>query len=258
VTTETITLALSGDLTLDVMSNTLSRYWRVVRAISRAAAGKEGIDWVLEAVEKNGLIATYGSSAPAALQAGLLYDEAGEALASHDLTGLTKPVRDAGWKLLECVDGDVVESMRLETPRRDATIYQFPPGKSMPGVAPKPEPIPPALGAVQGRVQTLSTRGSLHFILYDVLRDRPVSCYLAADVDNESLMKDVWGKLVVVDGLVKRDHRTGRPITIRQVRDVQRVEEVDIRSYRSAKGKLPWIVEGESSEALVRRLRDAQ
>ena len=77
---------------------------------------------------------------------------------------------------------------------------------------------PVAYGGVTGRIQTLSSRGGLRFTLFDTLFDRAVSCYLAEG--QEELMRDVWGRMAVVEGLVTRDRATGRPQVIRSVRGV--------------------------------------
>jgi hypothetical protein len=112
-----------------------------------------------------------------------------------------------------------------------------------------------AYGGIEGRVQTLSSRGSLRFTLYDLLHDRAVSCYLASGA--EETMRDVWGKLALVEGWVKRDAQTGRPITVRQIRNVTLLAEYPPASYKDARGAVKRQPGQMRGEEIIRRLRDA-
>jgi hypothetical protein len=112
-----------------------------------------------------------------------------------------------------------------------------------------------AFGAVEGRVQTLSSRGGLRFTLYDSLHDRAVSCYLAEG--HEDIMRDAWGRLAVVQGLVKRDPRTGRPVTIREVRSVELLGERSPHDYKRARAAIPLPEGARRAEDVIRQLRDA-
>src|SRR5690606_8099939 len=78
-------------------------------------------------------------------------------------------------------------------------------------------------GGVRGRIESMSRRGRLQFTLYDALTDRGVQCYLAAGM--EDAMREVWGKLAIVEGIVHRDPVYGRPITVREVRGITIIPE---------------------------------
>jgi hypothetical protein len=106
-------------------------------------------------------------------------------------------------------------------------------------------------------VQTLSSRGGLRFTLYDTLNDRAVSCYLAEDFDQEH-MRDVWGRRAIIEGWVKRDATSGRPLTIRRVSNVVvRPETEPGGSYREARAAVPLSDSTLLPELVIRRLRDA-
>jgi hypothetical protein len=69
-----------------------------------------------------------------------------------------------------------------------------------------------ALGSIEGKLQTLSERGGLKFIVYDALTDKGVRCYVA-----EELMPDAtraFGKRVYVYGMIHYDNK-GNPKTIK-------------------------------------------
>ena len=114
---------------------------------------------------------------------------------------------------------------------------------------------PVAYGGVTGRIQTLSSRGGLRFTLFDTLFDRAVSCYLAEG--QEELMRDVWGRMAVVEGLVTRDRVTGRPQVIRGVRRVAIVREADPDAYLASRGVLREGTARRSPEEAIRELRSA-
>jgi hypothetical protein len=115
-----------------------------------------------------------------------------------------------------------------------------------------PRSYPPAYGAVSGQVETLARRNSLRFVLYDVLHNKAVSCYVAEG--EEEKMRDIWGKFVTVEGIVTRDPLDGRPSSVRQITSIVKRPERQI-SYRDARGASPY--SAVSPEDLIGRVRDA-
>jgi hypothetical protein len=115
-------------------------------------------------------------------------------------------------------------------------------------------PTADSYGAITGRVQTLTNRGGLRFALYDTLHDRAVSCYLAEG--HESIMRDMWGRLASVEGLIRRDPITGRPLTIRDIRQIEPLPEHAPQALEAVRGISPS-PQGLRAEDAIRRLRDA-
>jgi len=145
--------------------------------------------------------------------------------------------------------------VRFETAEADATIRSLEEAFAASGAPESPSPQPVAYGGVTGRVQTLSSRGGLRFTLYDVLFDRAVSCYLAEG--QEEIMRDVWGRMAVVEGLVTRDRVTGRPQVVRGVRGVTVVREAVSDRYVDSRGILEASFAGRPPEEVIRKLRSA-
>ena len=112
-----------------------------------------------------------------------------------------------------------------------------------------------AFGAIEGRIETLSKRKGLRFVLYDTVHDRAVACYLREG--QEELMRGGWGRRAIVEGLITRDAVTGLPASIRQVSHIEFLPETSQGSYRNARGVIPFGPEDPSPEDLIRRLRDA-
>jgi hypothetical protein len=101
----------------------------------------------------------------------------------------------------------------------------------------------------------LQQRRGLRFVLYDTLHDKAVICYLAPE--HEDLMRDAWGRLAEVTGMVTRDPVTDRPRTVRQVTDVRVIEELDRYAFRAARGAIQARPDAPPSEDVIRRVRDA-
>ena len=112
-----------------------------------------------------------------------------------------------------------------------------------------------AIGAVTGRVQTLSNRAGLRFNLYDTIHNKAVACYLSPG--QEELMREAWDRRARVSGRVSREGGTGRPIAIRQILSVEILEDPAPGSYRLARGAVPWQEGDILPEDAVRLLRDA-
>jgi hypothetical protein len=102
----------------------------------------------------------------------------------------------------------------------------------------------------------LTNRGSLRFTLYDLLNDKAVSCYFSEG--KQELIRDMWGKLAIVEGIVSRDPINGRPLVIRQVNNLTPLDELGRHfEYQDAMGVAPSL-SGLSPEEAIRRIRDAQ
>ncbi len=112
-----------------------------------------------------------------------------------------------------------------------------------------------SIGAITGRVQTLSSRSGLRFNLYDTIHDRAVACYLGPG--QEEIMRGAWGNRATVVGRVSRDPLTGKPISIRDIRKVELLDDVAPGAYRQARGVVPWEPGDILPEEAIRLLRDA-
>ena len=90
-----------------------------------------------------------------------------------------------------------VEAIRFETAERDAIVRET--------TKPETPAQEEAYGAVTGRIQTLTSRNSLRFTIYDHINDRAVSCYLVKG--REAMMRQMWDRVATVEGWVSRDPR---------------------------------------------------
>jgi hypothetical protein len=256
VADETLTLALHGEVSLDTFSVAIEHWRRLLAALTREVAGEENVEWIIEELAAGSATATVRAVAEepeAAAPIVSAYVDVGEALAEGRPEVLTTPVRQEAVALTQLINGDV-DFIRLETAVRDLIIttnYD----RLMERAIPMLPLMPAALGGVQGRIQTLTSRGALRFTLYDVLFDRAVNCYLHEG--QEEIMRDVWGATAVVEGTVTRDPDSGRPLNVRGVWNVTPAKSVERFAYLKARGAVePPQDDDRTPEDLVATARD--
>lgn len=245
-----VTLILDGTPTIDGYSMALDGFRDLLLAIARQVAPNIQVEWEVETLEATSAVTTLRGVAEESSAVERIAEEylsVGRQLRSRPFVlGYEAPTR----RLRGVLNGRV-PAIRFETADDDVTVSTT---DAAPETSTALRTIV-AYGAVEGRVQTLSNRGGLRFTLYDLMYDKAVSCYLAEGLDD--IMRDVWGRVTLVEGLVKRDPVSGRPTAVRQVSRVTIREEALMGAWRAAQGVLGGLTD-ERAEASIRRLRDAQ
>ena len=245
----TITVALEGpDIPFPSFATAVYELNRLVQALSTEVAKDSQLAWGVDALEVGSAIATMrgrvlGGDPEGTIRVSTAYETVAEALARGGTIPYSQKIRKPARALAKLLKDDVT-AVRLETPQRDFTILA---GPTQPEAR-----IAPTLGAVEGRIQTLSNRGSLRFTLFDTLEDHAVSCYLTPG--SEDMIRQLWGQLAIVEGEIRRDSLTGRPTAIRGIRAVTPIEVLGPDAWRAARGAVPW--DGIPAEQAIRRVRD--
>ena len=243
----TITFEIGGRVELKGFADGIAAFQRLVNALTPR---KSGVTWVVEDLQPGSAIATLRGEAgnPSTIEQIVNdYEKVGAAMAgAADLSGFSDRVARAGNGIKALTR--TTEYVRLETSAGDFTIY--------PNGHHQPQPtLPTAIGAITGRIQTLSNRSGLRFNLYDTVHDKAVACYLASG--QEGLIREAWGQRATVTGRVSREAMTGRPVAIRQIADIKTLAEPVPGSYRRARGAVPWQPAYLRPEDVIRQLRDA-
>ena len=149
------------------------------------------VAWVVEDLQPGSTIATIrGESDDPQIVEKIVqdYEQVGDTLANHEeLTLYGTQAKNAADAIVTITHA--VEYVRFETSDDDYVIYGN-------GRIPAEAALTISIGAVTGRVQTLSNRGGLRFNLYDTNHDKAVACYLSPG--QESLMREAWGKQATV------------------------------------------------------------
>jgi hypothetical protein len=245
---DTITLTLSGEVDLHRFATAVSNLELLVQELSRAE-GAEKIRWVIADLQVSSATATTRGESDILAEVERVvnaYEYIGESYqAGRRPSGYPQNVVKAADAIVGVV-GDKITSIRFETPDREFTV------------ASRPElaisAVIKSLGAIEGRVQTLSNRKGLRFVLFDTLNDRAVSCYLTEG--QEERMREIWGKRAIVEGEISREKETGRPIAIRNITDIKVLLEPERGSYLRARGIAPRKPSAPLAEEIIRQLRD--
>ncbi len=252
MTPDTITLMLEGDVTLETFATAIKSLNSLVSALTVEEGG--GIEWKIEDLQPGSALATikgYSLQSERVERVVRGYNDVGRALRENVRIDRGRKISGPAMKLGRLV-GNGVKRVRFETQEETVILHNPPTGKpraadnvlSLPGNV-----ISVAFGAVEGEVQTLTKRNVLRFTLYDALNDRPVSCYLQSG--QEDLMREVWGKHAVVEGLVSRDPTNGHPIAVRQVSKITPI--VQEGDYTQARAILPLEPDAELPEVAIMR-----
>ncbi|MDQ2761130.1 MAG: hypothetical protein M3Y17_12065 [Actinomycetota bacterium] len=254
MTNDTVTLGLQGDVSLAKFADAVRGFANLIQALS-AEERVPSARWEVTGLEAGSAAATATGIADGAEEGisrvVVAYLEVGRALMDGTTIPYAAHIRDHAVGLARLL-GDGVDAITFETADDEATIVAAPP-TTMDAPTALTESWQ-AYGTVTGRVQTLTNRSRLRFVLYDALHDKAVSCYIAEGMEDEA--RDIWGKLATVEGWVSRDPVTDRPLSVRRIRRIVVDDEGDPRGYERARGAVPR-GEKDRAEIRIRRVRDA-
>lgn len=244
-----IKLTLEGTISLSTFAEAINYFNDLVISLSEEVSQSAGIIWEIADLKYGSATAEIrGSSSDIeeiekVTQA---YQVVSTALMENRIIPYSDDVRNAAVKLTSVIGGGVT-AIKTEVAGGKAFVTNpifvvaETAGKSF------------AFGSVTGQVETLSSRGKLRFILYDHVLDNAVNCYF--QTNQHEMMRGIWGKRVVVTGMVFRDPDNGRAISVKDITDVQIISEDVIGGHRSARGIFSWKDFDETSEHAIRRIR---
>ncbi len=233
-----VTFILDDELTLDEFTSSMTEFNAIIKNLTKEVSGDKEIRWVL-----GGL--SYGSAQAVAkgiyeneeeedivVKTVEKYERYSEDVSKGEFTHYSTELRKSAAKIIDLSNRIPI---RFETADKD--VYLYNPHKTTHEL--KVENIGISIpdkvfGCVRGRVESINSRNEFRFILYDSVYDKAVSCYL--NPDQKELMRDIWGNLASVEGVVKRDINTGRPLTIRNITKVEKIEEMYPDEWREAIG----------------------
>jgi len=253
---DTLTIVLNGEVTLKDFSTAVSELLNLVNGINHDIVQNIPIEWFIDSLESGSATATIKGQVEkdediiAVEKVVDEYVNIGRSIQRGEQINYSRPVKSAARKIASLVNGRI-KSVRFETPAEDVELFARPQlffEKESAGL------LEANFGAVRGRVQSMTSRRKLRFTLYDLIEDRGISCYLATG--SEEIMRDAWGRIAMVEGLVKRNPETGQPTTVRNVRHIRVIREGKPGDYRQAIGAAKGFLQGELPEDVIRRARD--
>lgn len=248
---DTVTIVLNGEVNLSDLAQAVSAFQELMAGISEQV-GDPSLRWVVEDSQPGSFAMTNRAvgDAEIAQQAVDYYENVGINIQDGLWGELPPKIQMPARKLVRVVRGGLT-SIRFETNDVDVEIYEQPSEDGVIAqISEKPQPIL-AYGSVRGRIQSLHQRSHLRFTMYDANTDRAVSCYL--EEGQENIMREAWGRLAIVEGLIRRDPRTGNPTTIREIGHIEILPEFKQRPWidilKAGRTKKPRVT---TTEALKR------
>lgn len=248
-----VTLKIGGHISVADFAERANLWAKVLGSLSEEAG--QSVDWVLSDLEYSSAIMT---AAP------MPESEEAEAFVPRLIDNYLAAARDV---YAGCADQSrptlrrITQLVEKATPEADIT-FETPEDEVIFEGAPedleltrRPSASPTAFGTLRGRIETLSQRRGLRFTLYDLLTDRAVSCYV--EPGQEELLRNVWGRMANVTGLIKRNPRTDRPVSVRKVSAIEVLPDPEAGAWALARGAVVPTPDSPPSEILIRRLRDA-
>jgi len=248
-----LTLVLEGDVPLDLFTESMRNLTELVAALARFLVPEAAIEWFIDDLSPGSATTTIvgvSEASSAVEQVVLAYEDVGRSLETGAPIRYPGEIEQYARKLTSVLDGKIQAiSLRTDEDFEARITARFEEGE-------RPSSLVFALGTVEGTVETLSRRRGLKFIVYDAIFDRGVTCYMPRD--KGAIMRDIWGRRVVVFGRVGRDRKGGYPVKVVDVISVEIVaQETKHGDFRSAAGILGGALGDDLPEDVIRRLRDA-
>ncbi len=243
-----VTIRMGGDLTIVRISQVFAHFTEVLKSLDETYGAN--VQWMLDGLD-------FGSAAATAKAIPLddrsidripemcnEYLQAAKLVANGD-ADTERPLHRSIHLL--CEFASEATPVSFET-NGGSVVLRSPPDMAPTGGE---DEATRSFGTVRGRVETLSHRGKLSFRLYELLTDKAVHCSIEEEFEDS--LRQVWGRVADVSGMVSRDTVTGRPLRIRGVTSVDIVEEGDPHGYLRARGALSAT---EPAEILIGKMRD--
>ena len=248
---EDTTLVLNGEVTLPAFAKALRGFACLIIELSTEAAKKAQIEWVIENLESSSAIVTARGISPdvaSVEKVTVAFDAIGRFLEEGIAIPYSPKVTKRINSLVDLVN-EKITTISFETDFGRRVIG----GKDK--LTGKMVPINYSFGIIEGHVESMSKRKMLMFKLWDHLFDKAVSCYVPENFKDK--MKEIWDKEVKVSGVIGRKSDTGIPVIIKNITDIEIVEDVPTGTYKRAKGIFSKVHNDELPEITLRKLRDA-
>jgi len=244
----TLTLSLEGQVWLTDFTSVMTHFQELVEALCEYLNREAVVHWEIVDLKAGSTVTTIrGASLDREFlaQVSNAFLTIGQHMQRGQSIPYPYPIAQPATQLTHVINGRIT-AVRFATAQNSITIETRVPSPGRTGRA-------VSYGEIRGTVETLQRRQH-RFTLYDELFDQAVTCHLRSD--QHEMMRQLWGKAVVVTGEIERDVETQRPVEIRVVDDIQLLESVVPGSYERARGILRF---GDERPAdLLRRLRDAE
>lgn len=245
---DTLTLSLGGEISLSQFVKAMEYFNTLINDLSDEVAASD-IEWEVSQLESGSAIATIRGQAPNQEDVKKVvnaYYVVGQSLENGNPIPYSEKIAKSAHQITSVINGRIT-SVKFITPQATAAVSKpVLPSEN----APKEKPC--AIGVITGEVSAIWNQ-PIKLALIDNLFGLTVYCFL--NEEDREQARDVWGKEIVVTGLIYRDPKTDRPLEVREVKNIELVSRSPKGSYKKARGILPRI--NEPAENIIRRYRNA-
>lgn len=253
-----VSLQLDGTVSLIQFSDAVSAWNNLLQSIANEAEPETRAEILIRDLVFGSAIVSADvmlTSAEASMRFAERYRNVGLAVRDGNISHFPPPIRTPAQGLINVLRIDGGQSLTLSSDDMDILILS-PQHPSVNQVSRAAKEHVESYGVITGRLQALSSRGSLRFTLYDLLNDRAIRCALSDQQRDQA--RELWDQVVEVEGIIRRDQASGVPLSIRQVQSIRPVKRTHSKErWMNARGVLRRIAPDVPSEVLIRQLRDA-
>ena len=232
----TLTLALNGDVTLQDFSKAMSQFKEIVSGLKEDVAPASDINWYIDELKAGSATAiirgvpTTSDDMQAIKSIGNAYADIGRRIVHGETLTYNSVVVNAVTKLRKMINGHI-SSINIEAAGKKYTVKRhaiFSPQKTYWNTE--------TYGCARGKVQSISDRQYLHFTLYDYNDDHAIACSLPEG--QREKMRGIWGRLVYVEGTINRDENNDQITSISNISNIEIIKEKKPKEWRQALGCL--------------------
>lgn len=233
VQNQVLTLAINGDITLDVFADSVRNFRMLIDGLAIEVAPGERVIWALETLESGSAVMGVRplvDSPKIIISLVLAWAVIGRALQQDSEIPFGEGVRKPAIEIARLVERGA-PSVVFQTNDEDIPVAsRYNPHANL---IHKPKV---SIGTLKGRIDTLGRRRGVRFTLYDTLFDKPIPCFLPEG--REDMVRNFWGRKVIVSGRISRDGETGKPYAIRNITNIELANASEPGSWRNAVGVL--------------------
>ena len=248
---DTITFILHGDVPLELFSEAIDRWSKLVDVLSKEIGERADIEWEIAKLQSSNPTVTirgHSPDMPAVEKVVMAQRIVWQALEKKEPIPYSDAVSSRARAITNVLNGKITH-IEIKTEDSSSIVEEsFSIGED--------DDRDFSFGTVTGYVETITKHNKLRFTIYDLIFNRAVFCQFTDE--QKERVHSIWEKRVRIAGKIFRDSQSGRPIEIRDVTKIELLDDSPPGSFEAASGVIPWRPGDELPEDVIRRIRNDQ